>query len=207
MSIVASSICLINHCSIPSDIANIIADYIGRKGKWTPYYDTNGILRWKINSAYFARVSETVSHKPVIVENFRSKPFTTVVINGIHQYTNSETVIISPMLLSPTEIQLYLYTKIEVEPEVFQYMMILCNWSFGETSSETHFIKGTLYCPAEPNEWNRRHTLTFVEIDNREIHVSHNQPVPQYEYNVFTNVGTLVFPTDEIPEPIWVHSP
>jgi hypothetical protein len=125
----------------------------------------------------------------------------------MHNYTDTESVMIAPRLLSPTEIQLYLYTRIEIVPEVFNYMMILCNWSFGETASETHFVKGNLYRPSEKNEWDRKRTLTSVEIDNRVIRVSHNEPVIQYEWNQYLGVGALIVPTDETPEPIWVHTP
>jgi hypothetical protein len=195
-----------NRLSMPCDIANAIADYIGTNSKWVPHYDIHGVLRWKLNTAYFAKLSEMVSHKPDILENFRSTPcaFT---INNLHHYVDTDSVMIAPRMLSPTEVQLYLYTRIEVAPETFEYTMILCNWSFGETASETHFVKGTLYCPSAQHEWDRKHNLTTVEIDNRVIRVAHNQPNVQYEWNPYLGVGAVVVPPDDFPEPIWVHSP
>jgi hypothetical protein len=206
MSLVASSICLMNHLSMPCDIANAVAEYIGANSKWIPRYDNNGVLRWKLNPAYFAKLSEMVSHKPDILENFRSNPcaFT---INNVHHYTESDSVMIAPRFLSPTEVRFYLYTRIEVAHETFKYTMILCNWSFGETASETHFVKGALYTPSAHHEWDRKHNLTSVEIDNRVISVTHNHHIVQYEWNPYLGVGALMVPPDEFPEPIWVHSP
>jgi hypothetical protein len=195
MSLVTSSICL-SHVGLPVDIVNVIAKYIGTNSKWLPWYETDGTLRWKINEEFFSQLSEILSFKPAIIQNFRTIPCPVTI--GTQQYPNSESIMVAPRLISPTEVQLTLYTTVEVNANVNRYLSVLCNWSFSETASDTHFIKGTVYSPGHPDGWER--SVSFMEIDNHTIRVNLTE-VPY----VWNNAGEYVPAHLNIPPPIWVH--
>ena len=199
MTTVSTSIYLMKHFGIPSDIVNLVGEYIGTSGRWLPYIDTHGDLRWKLNHASFESLSLICSYKPLIVSHFRSEEIS-VVLNGSHTYTESDTVMIAPKLLSPTEIELILYTRIEVEPNVFHYTMVKSNWVFCTRSTENHFIKGILYRPNESIKWNREQNITLAHINNSVYHIDHTEVIMQYVWNSDLNIGEYV--VHDLQEPI-----
>ena len=216
---------------MPVDIANAVAEYIGADStsKWIARYDTLGSLCWKLNERAFRDLSTVCSYKPMIYKNYRKDP-SVVMINGTNQYSDIDTVVISPQLINHSKSRMTIYTGYEISPNVFNYISLLCEWSFGETGDgvpnsfelrSTEFprtpfaqrpvffttcLNGKLYCPNE-TKWNREHQITHAHIGNHCIVVEHDEVLLQYEWNDALNIGEYVVfnnaPAD--PYPIWVH--
>lgn len=202
MTTVATSICLMKYFAIPSEIANMVAEYIGATRRWLPHFDIHGHLRWKLNLASFEALSQICSYKPLIVTHFRSEQLS-VVLNGSHTYTESDTVMIAPKLLSPTEIELTLYTSIEIESNVFHYAIVNSKWSFHTTSTENQFIKGVLIRPNEPIQWNRQQNITLANIQNNTYHIGHTEVIMLYVWNPYLNIGEYIVHDLHEPIPEW----
>ena len=207
MSLIASHICIARRLGMPIDVVNTIAQYIGTNSKWVPHFDIHGVLRWKVNPQSFGNLSEIISFKPAIVRNFRTN-IRAVSANGVES-NHSETVLIAPRLISPTEIDLIVYTKFETAPEVFNYAMMSFHWTFGEATNEHSFVKGTLHCPQEALSWNRQQKITSARIETDAVSIEHTDVIFQYVWNYELNIGEyVVFDAQappNFPPPIWVH--
>lgn len=207
MSLIASHICIARRLGMPIDVVNAIAQYIGTNSKWVPHFDIHGALRWKVNPQSFGNLSEIISFKPAVIRNFRTKNRSVVTNPAL--YAQSDTILIAPRLISPTEIDLIVYTTVEVAPDVFNYAMMSFHWTFGEAANEHSFVKGTWHSPSEALSWNRQQKIMSARIDVDAISINHTDVMFEYVWNQDLNVGEyVVFDAQappNFPPPIWVH--
>lgn len=199
MSLKALYICLHYYKNIPSDVTSSIVEYVDNK--WISYLDVRGIVRWKLNPCAFKCLSEIVSFKPIVIRNFRTIP-RIMNANGV-EFSQSDTVVVAPKLISPTEIRLSIYAKFEIAQEVFNYAMMSFCWTFGENSDHHRFLKGILYRPHEKLIWNREQIITSAVVDDYAINVHHSEVLFQYIWNPEFNIGEYVI-FDTPPPNVWV---
>jgi hypothetical protein len=209
MSLVSSSLCMFKR-NIPVDIVNAVIEYIGAKpnARWIPRFNLRGELCWNLNKEAFNGLSDICSFKPVIYRNFRLTS-RNMVFNGVEQEKPCSTVLlIAPKLISPDTIRTTLYATVEIAPNVFDHISVLCDWGVGEVSGVTNFIKGSLYRPYEAHKWNREQNITSIHIGNHSMSVEHSEVIFMHTWNAPQNMWEYVAydhtPVFD-PYPIWVH--
>lgn len=207
MSLVCSSICLFKS-GIPVDIVNAVVEYIGTtpNARWIPRFNICGNLQWTLNKQAFNGLSDICSVKPTIYNGFRRTP-TVMVINGVEQeHPCSSVLLIAPKLITPDIIHTTVYATIEIAPNVFNHISVVCEWGVGAFGDITNFYKGSLYRPYE-HKWNREQPVTSIQIDNNRITVVHNEVIIQNVWNTELNIWEYVV-YDNQPfnhEQIWDH--
>jgi len=198
MSLITAYICLFKK-NVPVDVANAVIEYTGANSisRWIPRFNLYGKLCWTVNKEAFKRLSEICTYKPAISCNFRQTPFT-VIINGVEQEKQcSNVLLIAPKIVSLDTITIRstVYVSIEVAPNVYNHMSLLCEWGVGEVRGVTTFYKGSLYRPNERFRWDREQTITTANINGSIISIDHVdgllqftpsiQPEWPHEYMVF----------------------
>jgi hypothetical protein len=161
-----------------------VIEYTGANtnGRWIPRFDLCGKLRWTVNKEAFNRLSEICTYKPAISRNFRQTPFT-VIINGVEQEKQcSNVLLIAPKIVSLDTITIRstVYVSIEVAPNVYNHMSLLCDWIVGEVSGVTTFYKGSLYRPNERFRWDQEQTITTANINGGIISIDHVEGILQF---------------------------
>jgi len=210
MSLVSSSLCMFK-CGIPVDVVNAVIEYIGANpnARWIPRFNLHGKLCWNLNEEAFKGLSDICSFKPAIYNNFRKIPIT-MVINGVEQEKPCSTVLlIAPQLISPNTIRTTVYANVEIAPNVFDHVSVLCDWGVNELRGVTNFYKGSLYRPYEAHKWNREQNITSIHMGNDCIRVEHSEVILINTWNVAQNIWEYVVydntPPVVDPYPIWVH--
>lgn len=198
MSLITAYICLFKK-NVPVDVANAVIEYTGANSisRWIPRFNLYGKLFWIVNKEAFKRLSDICTFKPAISRNFRQTPFT-VIINGVEQEKQcSNVLLIAPKIVSLDTITIRstVYVSIEVAPNVYNHMSLLCEWGVGEVRGVTNFYKGSLYRPNERFRWDQEQTITAANINGSIISIDHVdgllqftpsiQPEWSHEYMVF----------------------
>ena len=183
MSLITAYICLFKK-NVPVDVANAVIEYTGANSnsRWIPRFNLCGKLCWTVNKEAFNRLSEICTYKPAISRNFRQTPFT-VIINGVEQEKQcSNVLLIAPKIVSLDTITIRstVYVSIEVAPNVYNHMSLLCDWSVGEVSGVTTFYKGSLYRPNERFRWDQEQTITTANINGGIISIDHVEGILQF---------------------------
>jgi len=191
-------------CGIPVDVVNAVIEYIGANpnARWIPRFNLHGKLCWNLNEKAFKRLTDICSFKPAIYHNFRITP-TSMIMNGIEQERPcSNVLLIAPQLISPETIRTTVYASVEIAPNVFDHISVLCDWGVGEVRGVTNFYKGSLYRPYETHKWNREQKITSIHIGNHRINVDHSNMIFQHVWNEQQNIWEYMV---HDPNPIWVH--
>jgi len=126
-----------------------------------------------------------------------------MIMNGIEQERPcSNVLLIAPQLISPETIRTTVYASVEIAPNVFDHISVLCDWGVGEVRGVTNFYKGSLYRPYETHKWNREQKITSIHIGNHRINVDHSNMIFQHVWNEQQNIWEYMV---HDPNPIWVH--
>ena len=122
MSLTTSSICLSTYIGIPSEVANLIATYAGSiSNKWIPRIDSiTGKLSFIVNESYYTELLYILSTRPFIVEGVREH---TIMTNGVNRY--NATTYLQQCGKVENDIEVSIYSTVEVSPEVFDYYFIV----------------------------------------------------------------------------------
>jgi hypothetical protein len=190
MSITTSSICLSKYVGLPIDIANCIARYAGTE-KWIPQFDTKGKFYRKVNPAYFDELSYICYIQPDIASGRTTH---TVVLNNSQRYETAMTIVQRRHICDNGDMQVTLYTSIEVARGVFNYLSI--TYVITPYSMPLHeFVKGTFHRPSEPLSWNQQQQITSFRMENNVMCVNYAEYQVEYVWNEQLNFGEYIVDT------------
>ena len=92
-------------------------------------------------------------------------------------------------------IQTTVYASVEIAPNVFNHISVLCNWDITTGARNVmNSIKGSLYRPYETHKWNQEQQITSgrIYVQDRVIQVDHSGVAIQHVWNVEQHVWEYV---------------
>ena len=169
-------ICLSNYLGLPNDVSNIVVSYLESDSKWIPQFDNDGHIYRKVNAAFFSRLSELCYIKSDM--QIEQEPHS-VIMNRYLVYDRANSYVLRTFINDQSDIQVILYTSIEVARDVFEYMTI--SYIVNSTSLPVReFCRGILHRPYEQLEWNRTRTITDFHMVYNHMYIEHDeQPVQE----------------------------
>lgn len=195
MSLTTSCICLSNYRGLPTDITNIISSYVGT-AKWIPQYDTRGRLYRKVNPIFYPELSNICCMKPDLEITRTNHP---IVMNRTHHYNTAQTYVLRTFINDNSDIQVNLYTSVEVDYDVFEYITV--SYIVSPSSFPVRqFLRGTLHRPYEKVSFNREQTITRFDMSNDNItYIDHTEIHVEYVWNEEFEIGEYVIqqPTNQ----------
>jgi len=189
MSLTTSSICLSKYYGIPSDVSNLIVSYLSSENaKYIPQYNTMGDIYYKINTAYFIKLSEICEYN--LGRTSMNKPHE-IVLNT-RRYNNAITVLQRKWISEDGKLRLTLYTTVEIAPDTYEYLSVSYSYLLFDTTPIRQFEKGTLFRPMETNVFNQQQRITSFNMENDVMYVSHTEVHAQFVWNNALNFGEYV---------------
>ena len=189
MSLTTSCICLSNYRGLPTDITNIISSYVGSSTKWIPQYDTRGRLYRKVNPIFYHELSNICCMKPDLE---MTRATHSLVMNRTHYYDTARTYVLRTFINDNHDIQVILYTSVEVDYDIFEYITVSYVVS-SSTFPVRQFLRGTLHRPYEQVSFNREQTITQFDMSDDNItYINHTDVHVEYVWNEEFEIGEYV---------------
>jgi len=175
MSLAVSSICLFKH-GMSTDITNIIGAYVGTHttSRWIPYYDTNGVIRRKLNKPMFQKLADIYAYKHAIINQWRTTQ-NSICLNGTQSYSTADITLIAPKLTSrENEIEAVLYISLETSTNVFSYLIMQCVWVIeNDVCRFARYTNGWLHRPTIVPNCMFENRVTSFGAGVYELHIQH----------------------------------
>ena len=193
MSLTTALIAISSYVRLPTDVANLIAQYgASETDKWIPQHDIHGHISYKVNSDFFYDLAKVCYTHPALLSG-RNRH--TVILNHTTRYDNAITYVYHRYFDENHDLHISLYTSIETAPEVFDYMTMTYVVS-PTTDPVRQFVKGTLHRPSEILSWNREQRITSLDMLGDTMFVNYTEIHVEYMWNDALNIGEYILTGD-----------
>ena len=143
----------------------ILAYAVADPDKRVPSFDSNGRLRWKWNVRSFGNLTTTLREHSFGQQFLRIAH--SVVYNVDVRHDGCQTRVLRARVNGSHTLDLTLYSKIELAPNVFDYLWVSYVYDRQQPRNPSlrKLISGTLYRPSQMDAWGKEQMITSFRFE------------------------------------------